>query len=95
MPSVLGLSGRLWRREGARAQVSPAAHRCQRPLSAVLLSTRPGPAVTRWPPVVPRQQRGPDRGTRKPPPGRPGVICRDIVVTGALRLGSPILCPQG
>ena len=35
MPSMLGLSGRLWGREGARAPVSPAAHRCQRPLSAV------------------------------------------------------------
>jgi hypothetical protein len=35
MPSMLGRSGRLWGREGARAPVSPAAHRCQMPLSAV------------------------------------------------------------
>ena len=35
-----------------------------------------------------RQSSSPSHTVGKPPPGRPGAICRDIVVTGALRRGS-------
>jgi hypothetical protein len=63
-----------------------------------------GTCLPSGPPLPEAAQRGPDRGSRKPLPGRPGVIC-DIVVTGVLRRGSPgrvlcdkltaMLCPQG
>src|SRR5712691_9311190 len=44
--------------------LAPAAHRCQEPLLAGLLLTRPCTVATRWPLVVPRQPSGPASRTR-------------------------------